>query len=235
MEQSHFVLGVLGGLGPIASASFLATIYRNFDKVPEQKMPRILLCSDPTYPDRTENFLNGNEERILSLAIRDIGNLLHSGADKVLVCCFTFHYILPRLPDELRKHVISLPSLALKQLKEHPQKTLLLCTKGSRRLEIFEKDPHWKDVEKYIVFPSEEDQNKIHEVIYNLKRNLDPHEGLRHLEKIFSSYNCLSWILGCTELHLLSDLRPRSLENIRFIDALAIAAAQLESGVLFLG
>src|SRR5689334_6778827 len=57
------VWGVLGGLGPLASAEFLATIYEHADASEEQRLPAVLLFSDPAIPDRTEALLCGREDQ----------------------------------------------------------------------------------------------------------------------------------------------------------------------------
>lgn len=69
------VVGIVRGLGPLASSRFLATIYRSCRGVPEQETPRILLLSDPTFPDRTKHFLRGEVEEILARAIEATRNL----------------------------------------------------------------------------------------------------------------------------------------------------------------
>jgi hypothetical protein len=45
--------GILGGMGPLSSAGFLATVYR-LEAASEQEMPMIILISDPDVPDRTD-------------------------------------------------------------------------------------------------------------------------------------------------------------------------------------
>ena len=46
------LLGVLGGMGPLASAELVHTIYRLNVAEPEQGSPALLLRSDPSIPDR---------------------------------------------------------------------------------------------------------------------------------------------------------------------------------------
>ena len=43
-------LGILGGMGPLASAEFLKTLYECFPYEREQDAPVCLLVSDPTFP-----------------------------------------------------------------------------------------------------------------------------------------------------------------------------------------
>ena len=49
------LLGILGGMGPLASAEFLKTIYEYGTRDLEQRSPACILYSDPTFPDRTSS------------------------------------------------------------------------------------------------------------------------------------------------------------------------------------
>ncbi len=52
-------LGILGGMGALASAELLYTVYRLNTTEPEQGSPVCLLYSDPSIPDRTGAILRG--------------------------------------------------------------------------------------------------------------------------------------------------------------------------------
>ena len=48
-------IGIIGGIGAIASAEFLKTIYECCgSEISEQNMPKVLLISDPAAPARNE-------------------------------------------------------------------------------------------------------------------------------------------------------------------------------------
>jgi len=50
-------IGILGGMGPFASAEFVKTIYESTVFGKEQQAPDILLHSISSVPDRTESIL----------------------------------------------------------------------------------------------------------------------------------------------------------------------------------
>ena len=62
------VLGVLGGMGGLASAEFVKTIYElsGAESHLEQDEPALVMYSDPAFPDRTEAFLRGETQLILT-------------------------------------------------------------------------------------------------------------------------------------------------------------------------
>lgn len=235
MGQSHKreMLGVLGGMGPLASAEFLKTIYENnILGQREQQSPKVIVYSDPTFPDRTEALLRGDYEILLDNLIAALYQLCELDVSKIVICCITSHYLLPKLPYELRDRVISLVDIIFKKILERQQKHLLICSTGTRKLEIFQNHILWHFAQDYILLPNENDQTLIHQMIYYLKVNGEYKNCLPILETLQAKYNVQKMIAGCTEIHLLNKylekVTDKQKENI-FLDPLTIIAEELWS------
>lgn len=198
------VLGVLGGMGPLASAEFLKTIYEAGGGAREQDSPVVVLYSDPTFPDRTEAFLRGEEGELLRRLVRALYHLRELGATKTVICCVTIHHLLPRLPADLRRHVVSLLDVIFDQLEERGGRHLLLCTTGTSRLGIFQKHRRWEGLCGDVVLPTEPDQKRLHELIYGVKRNHGLDDAVAFVEASLRRYGAESFIVGCTEVHLMA-------------------------------
>ena len=97
-EREKEVLGIVGGLGPLASAEFLKTVYEYGIGEYEQDAPIVLMYSDPTFPDRTDSFLAGESELLLAKLTAALQCLSDAGASRFVICCMTIHYLLSRLP-----------------------------------------------------------------------------------------------------------------------------------------
>src|SRR5262249_52464878 len=124
--------GIVGGLGPLASAAFMQTIYERGTHDREQDRPRIMLLSDPAFPDRTECLLR-DEPDVLVQHLRQTAEILVAcGAFRVIVCCVTIHAVLPALPQTLRTRILSLVDLLIAQLEAADGSSLMLCTSGCR-------------------------------------------------------------------------------------------------------
>lgn len=102
------ILGIVGGMGPLASAEFVKTIYEQSVGEQEQHSPAVLLHSDPSFPDRTQSLLAGEWEPSLHKLIETLNELHKLGASRIVICCLTIHYLLPKLPRELKSRIISL-------------------------------------------------------------------------------------------------------------------------------
>jgi aspartate racemase len=202
--ENRYTLGILGGLGPFASAEFLRTIYEYGYGQREQLLPRVVLYSDPTFPDRTETLLGGSHAELLERFVDALHKLCGLGVSNVVVCCVTIHYLLSELPSELREKIISLVDIIFAETIQKRQRQLLFCTHGSRKLGIFRSHRHWERAEEFIVLPDEADQQTIHAMIYKMKSGQDIDSHVPVLDALLSKYEVDSFIAGCTEMHLLS-------------------------------
>lgn len=225
-NENNYTLGILGGLGPFASAEFLKTIYEYSHGEREQLFPRVVLYSDPAFPDRTETLLRGSHAQLLEKFIEALQNLYGLGVSNVVVCCVTIHHLLPELPFELREKIISLVDIIFAETIQKRQRQLLFCTHGSRKLGIFRFHRHWTRAEEFIVLPDEVDQESIHAMIYKLKTGQDIDSHVPVLDALLSKYEVDSFIAGCTEMHLLSK-RVAMTDRCACIDPLISIAKSL--------
>ncbi len=221
-------LGIVGGLGPLASAEFLKTIYEYSLEGVEQQSPAVVMISDPSFPDRTEAFLRGEHDELLQRLEHVLRQLGDMGASKIVVCCVTIHYVLPLLAPDLRARVVSLLDVIIDRVAQTRKRHLLICSKGTRRLELFQKQRRWGLVEDRIVLPSDEDQEEIHdEIIYRIKRTPDVRQFIPRLESLLVKYEADSFIAGCTEIHLLAKHFLSSNHSYGCIDPLVVIAKEL--------
>ena len=230
-EHNKNLLGVVGGIGPLASAEFLKTIYEYSLGDNEQMSPAVVLYSDPTFPDRTETFLSGDDDVLIKRMIEAMRKLSELQVSTIVICCITMHHLLPRLPADLRKLIISLPDVIFEKILAEKKKHLLICTTGARQLGVFQNHRQWSRAKDYVVLPDERDQAAIHhDLIYQLKRNRDINEMTAFVESLLSKYRVKSFIAGCTEIHLLAKHFLSSAgrqKGYHCIDPLSIIAQEL--------
>ena len=227
--------GIVGGMGPLASAEFLRTIYEySLTDRPEQDAPVVMLYSDPTVPDRTEAFLKGDDEPVLAQLNEALEGLVNLGAEKIVICCMTSHYLLPRVPESLRGRVISMLDLIFERVAESPRRRLVFCSSGTRKLRLFESHGRWEQFKDCIVFPDERDQSRIHdEIIYRIKRAPALGELAAAARSLMAKYEVDSFIAGCSEIHLLAKHFITHAEGQKvggWIDPLDIVARELAEG-----
>lgn len=222
------LVGIIGGIGPRASAEFVSGIYRHADSVVEQTMPRLILWSDPAFPDRSSSLLAGNREELAARLEHAARSLVELGASEVLVCCFTLHGVIDQLPRALADHIVSLLDLTFDGLASVDEPHLLLCTTGSRQLRVFESHEAWRDAQSRVIWPTWSEQERIHDLIYRLKLGHASSAIAAEVDKILSAHGGRRFISGCTEIHLLAD--AFSEDRGVGVDALEIARTRILAG-----
>jgi aspartate racemase len=91
-------VGVLGGMGPEASAYFYGLLIKRTRAARDQEHIPTIIWSDPRVPDRTAAIL-GKGPSPLPLLLAGAKRLQRAGADFLVIPCLTAHYFL----DELRR------------------------------------------------------------------------------------------------------------------------------------
>jgi aspartate racemase len=221
-------LGILGGMGPLASAAFLGTIYRLNIVEPEQEAPLCLLLSDPTFPDRTTAILEGKTEPLVEQLTRALQGLVDLGADRIVIACVTVHHILSQVPEPLRKRVVSLLDLFADEILAAPRPRLLLATTGTRTARIFESHERWPEIAPWVIFLGEGDQRELHDRLYRLKKGEPGDSCLAWLDTLPAKYGAEGFLFGCTELHLLQPLLGDRAGDGSVVDPLLTAARDVD-------
>lgn len=222
----HKSLGILGGLGPLASAEFLKTIYEFNITDLEQESPTCILYSDPTFPNRIDAIQGGSDDLLTSLLVQSLERICQLGVSQVVVACVTMHYFLPKVPVSLREKVISLIDIIVKEVLNTEKLHVLLCAKGARQVGIFQKHAQWNLLEQYVLLPDEDEQNRLQNYIYQIKKNGDQDSIINYFDTLVGKYKVDSLIAGCTELHIVNKhfMREYKSPNYRIVDPLLTIA-----------
>jgi aspartate racemase len=230
--RSKSILGVLGGMGGLASAEFVKSIYEISGDLctREQSAPVVVMYSDPTFPDRTEAFLRGETQPLLTRLIDSLQLLDRMGASQFVICCMTIHYLLPQVPGALRERIISLTDAIFSSVESLRKKHLVISSTGTIQLELLQRHPRWEQARNYFVFPSEAEQRQMHDLIYEVKLNRNLPEARLFIEMLLARHRVDSFIAACSEIHLLAkQFAPSGVQQRSYscIDPLAIIARQV--------
>lgn len=220
-------LGILGGMGPLASAEFVVNLYRLNAARREQETPACVLESQPAVPDRTAAILDGRLEALTAEITRGLERLVTAGADRLLIACVTAHRVVPAIPRSLRRRLISLLDLMFEELAVQPRPLLLLATDGVRASGLLQDHPAWTRASDRLVLPDGDDQKRIHRRIYDLKACAPAPDALPWLDALGRRYDVDGFVFACTEFHLLHRHLPPSGEGPRIVDPLLTAARDL--------
>ncbi len=223
-------IGIIGGLGPMATVYYMEWIVRMTAADCDQAHPRILLKSIPDIPDRTAYILGKSNDSPLPALLDAERELLQAGADFITIPCITAHYFYDTLQEQSDKPVFSMTGDTAGQIaKKGIRKVGILATTGTVASGVLEREFQKAGVET--VVPAPADQELVMEIIYGqIKkgRQVDM-AAFEQVSGKLLEMGAQKIILGCTELSLLEKEKPLRGEYVDMLKLLAQRAVR-ESG-----
>jgi len=221
-------VGVIGGMGPEATAYLFLKIVRNTPAEVDQDHLHILIDNDPSVPDRTDAILHGGVSP-LEMLISMGRKLVQMGADFLVMPCNTAHYYI----DELRKNLpvpfLSMMEETLFELKSSfvlGSKVGILATDGTLQAGVYDKV-----VGKYfeLVKPPAVEQRRVMSAIYDGVKagNVSyAREILIGVSESLASAGCKVIIEGCTEIPIAMEGVDVGIPLIDTLEVLARASVK---------
>ena len=203
-SQSTPLLGILGGLGPMATVYFYEMLTAHTKALCDQDHIDVLISGRATTPDRTAYILGQSTANPLPVMAEETRRLVAAGASLLVLPCNTAHYFY----DELAK-ITDVPFLnIIEETVRHCasrgwKKLGILATEGTIRSGAYHGVCERYGVEA--VAPSQEQQAVINRIIYGeIKRGAEPDlTAFLAVADAMRAKGCDTLILGCTELSLL--------------------------------
>ena len=208
------VLGVLGGVGPLATAYFMELVIKKTPASCDQDNIPMIVFNDPQIPDRTAYILDGGNPNPLPEMTRVVLWLERAGADFIAIPCNTAHYFYEQIAESATVPVLNIMRETTARIVEmHGEHATigLLATDGTLSSGVFQS--YLSDAGLSVMAP-----------IYDrVKRNLpyDPTAFL-DLARRMHENGCDAVIVGCTELSVVyQDLTHKPDYLIDSMDVLA--------------
>ncbi len=199
------LLGILGGLGPMASAYFYELITAHTKAERDQDHIDIILSSRASTPDRTAFITGKSDDSPLPYMVEDAERLEVYGASVIVIPCNTAHYFV----EEVRAHVkVPVPSI-IEETSEHIRragykKAGIMATAGTVKSGSYQEQLEKRGLLWEI--PDNIHQQYLHQLIYDdVKSGREPDiEKFYKIVKHLTDKGCDKLILGCTELSLIN-------------------------------
>ncbi len=194
-------LGVIGGLGPMATACFMQMVTQMSEAATDQEHIEMLIHSCPQVPDRTA-FLLGKSPEDPEPKMAQIGRgLAEAGAEVIAIPCVTANFFYDRLQQDIPVPIINAVQDTAVYLKEHGIGSAgILATDGTVKCGFFQKALEEAGIRAMI--PSPGGQRDVMSVIYeDVKAGRPVREEVfeRPVEQLRAA-GCEVLLLGCTEL-----------------------------------
>ncbi|MCR5481286.1 MAG: amino acid racemase [Clostridia bacterium] len=220
-------LGVLGGMGPMATQLFFRMVVDMTDASCDQEHLNMIIFNHATMPDRTKAILSGETEEVYKRLLSGARFLADAGADVIAIPCNTSHYFIDRLKDDVKSIEFidmireTARFAAMQGKKEKPARVGILATEGTLGSGLYQKRLAEAGAEPVIL--SDEGRRLTMKIIYDCVKSGIPaeREDVLAIEKELSEKGCSCAVMGCTELSCLKE--DMKLSDF-YIDAMKVLA-----------
>ena len=220
-------LGILGGMGPAASAEYITRLIQQTPASCDQEHIPFVLWNNPQIPDRSTSMRAG-DNRPLPFLLEGIQILRTSGCDIIVIPCNTAHFwyndmikINPRII-----HIVDSVAYALQDVNVTNTTIGVMGTKATVELGLYQNrlsNSGWD-----CIVPSEEEMDTLVQPAIDLIKGGDleqAHDMFITVVDSLIARGAKAVVLGCTEIPLaVREDRHNDIPLINSIDSLVKAA-----------
>ena len=218
-------LGILGGMGPAASAEYITRLIAQTPATCDQEHIPFVLWNEPRTPDRSTSLRN-RDDRPLPYLLQGIQVLKDTGCNFVVIPCNTAHFWY----DELIKfrvpiiHIVDSVAYSLCDVDVNSGTIGIMGTQATIELGLYQN--HLTDWN--CIVPTQEEMNDIVQPAIDLVKAGDmvkSHTMLMSVVDSLIARGAKAVVLGCTEIPLaIRENNQNGRPLINSIDSLVKAA-----------
>lgn len=220
------LVGVIGGVGPLATAYFLGKVVRLTQATRDQDHLDMVILEHASIPDRTAFILGTSTENPGPVMADDARRLERFGAAFLVLPCNTAHNFTDEVAGAVDIPVLSIIEETLDAAQARvPGATAigLLATSGTAASGVYQRALAARGVG--CVLPDDADQAAVMSVIYDqVKAGLPGDVGtIRAVAGRLVEQGAGLVVLGCTELSVVAE-DEGLLDDPLFVDSLDVLA-----------
>jgi len=216
-------LGILGGMGPAASAEYVARLVAQTPATCDQEHIPFVLWNNPQIPDRSTSLRNG-DDRPLPFLLQGVQVLKAVGCDLIVIPCNTAHFWY----DEMVKlkvpivHIVDSVADALRDVGVNEGTIGVMGTQATVELGLYQyklNKAGWS-----CIVPSKEEMDTLVQPAIDLIKSGDISQAYDMFILVIDSLiarGAQAVVLGCTEIPLaVNQNRRDAVPLINSIDSL---------------
>ncbi len=226
MTNEKKTLGILGGMGPMATVHFYELITSHTLAGKDSEHLNIVLTSRASTPDRTDFILGRSTVSPAPSMCEDAKKLEAAGADIIAIPCNTAHYFHSDIAGAVSVPVLNIVLETARHCKNRGfSKVGILATEATVKTGAY--DRALAELGIGCVTPDEELQALVTSVIYDyVKAGRDGGDRVfMEIANEMFALGCDALILGCTELPLAApENDPRLVDSLETLAYASVTA-----------
>jgi aspartate racemase len=230
MQNDEKMLGVLGGMGPLASAHFMVRLTQLTPAARDQDHVATVLWSDPRVPDRTVGQPSGEADPLPWL-VRGVQGLQRAGCGAIAIPCNTAHRWYDAMCDAAQVpilHIVDAAATDLRRIGCAAGRCGVMATQAALAMRLYQDRLGAQGWDCIVPSPDEMDRLVSPAIaLVKLNRMADAYEPLAETVRRLAARGATVVVLGCTEIPLGIQAGPApDLPVVDSIDALARSAIE---------
>lgn len=225
------ILGVLGGMGPAATADFMDKLAASTPAARDQEHIATVVYSDPSTPDRSDAMLTGGESPVPAL-VRGIEFLCSAGVSAIAVPCNSAHYWYEEMQQAAAEvpivHIVDAVADQVRSSGTSLDRLGLMSTDGTAKSGIYQRlEEHGYELMDLTDLGS---KSPVTTGIHQVKAG-DLDGGRRTLTSaanLLVDRGAQGIIYGCTDISAVLGPAPEGLDAPVWDSATALAVASVE-------
>lgn len=226
MKDGKKALGVIGGMGPLATQLFYKMVIENTEAHTDQEHINMVILNHATMPDRTQAIMNDTLEDLMERLTDDAAVLEKFGADYIAIPCNTCHVLIDRLQEKTHIPIINMIKATVKKVREtygEGARVGIMATDGTVKMGLYQKECLAQGLVP--VIPDADNQKRVMKIIYDGVKDGGPidYADFEAIEAQFREEHCDCAVMACTELSCFKEQYQLS---DYYVDAMGEMAAE---------
>ena len=201
-------VGILGGMGPLATADLFTKIIQLTPAKVDQEHLRIIMDNHPQIVSRVDS-INSIGESPLPQMIESARLLEKAGVDFIVMPCNTAHFWYDDIQNAIGIPMLSIITAAVEhvsgQSSGKPERILLLAREVTVRIDLFQEA--FRNAGISLVIPAADEQELLERVVVGVKSGaIADNPWLEQFSSMLEGYRqqgITAVLAGCTELPLM--------------------------------
>ena len=206
MPQKNKTIGVLGGMGPEASANLYSKIIKyaqhEYGAVQDFDYPPIIIYSLPLFGFDETGIVN--EGLVKKQLIEGVKKLESAGCDLIIIGCNTVHSYYDEMQAAVQVPIFNIIEETKKKVIELGYKKVgLFASESTNKLKLYQKRFANSNIE--VISPSLSQQKILNRVIEHVMGGNQKMEDILALKDVARDYlkqGAEAIVIGCTEIPL---------------------------------
>lgn len=227
MKNTYRTIGILGGIGPSASANMYVRVIeymqQAYDAWDDADFPKVMVYST-SLAGFDENGID-DQELVLADLVKAVKKLESMGSDLIVVACNTVHYFDEQMEAAIAIPLVHMIKEACSAIKKQGYtKVGIVCSQSTKEFGLYSNGLKAIGIEP--ILTTDDEQRIVNNAIKDVMAGTQGLDTKSELIKIFSRFErsgAEAVLLGCTELPLaISQVDT----EIKLIDANHIVVKQ---------